>query len=70
MVEQLLAVNPALIDAVTIDGHTPLHSALRAGRVAMGSYLLDVKPDLISIKDNRGNTPLHIVVKYVVMKRR
>ena len=67
MVEYLLSVSPALIDAVDKLGSTALHdAALHSGPslsiLPVARALLAIKPDLISMTTNRGHTILYLLV--------
>lgn len=58
---ELLASEPALIDARDTDGSTPLHCASWKGHVAVVQALLQAGADLHAVNQNDhwGDTPLH-----------
>jgi len=56
VIAQLLAANPACIDAVDSEGRTSLHIAVCASRHAVTKQLLAAKPELIKVLDNNLNT--------------
>jgi len=57
-VAQLLAHNPALIDAVASDNNTALHLAASGGHVKVVAELLAQRPSFLADENGRGRTPL------------
>jgi ankyrin repeat protein len=58
-VKALLSGDPALLQAKTEEGKTPLHMSVGWGRLATVKYLLSVGADINAVNNN-GGTPLHV----------
>ena len=55
-----LVADPTLIYQ-RMEGQTPLHTAVMAGRSGLLHFLVKTYPDLVHTADEKGFTPLHLV---------
>ena len=60
---ELLINAGANMDLKNVDGDTPLHLSVRAGRLSTCRVLVDAGAN-VELTNNDGDTPLHLAVKY------
>ena len=68
MIEWLAGKDPSLLDSVSQEGRTPLHTACGLGNLVLDRMLLKFAPELLSIKDNDNWSVIHFAVCSKVSK--
>lgn len=58
LAQRLYVLDPTMIDALTLDGATPLYTAINKNDVPLVKFLLACKPSALSCPNMHGFTPL------------